>query len=139
MSSVLVDLGDLDAVGIAGEVVAAVRRHAIEAAVDTVATVTAPPGWHRVLVTARRSGHVVLAVRYEPLTSSRLHNVARHLEQRDWQLDEDQAGATRRYPPGTEATVVAFELLAAATLAGAPVDTREVTAIDATGVPVPLL
>jgi hypothetical protein len=132
------DLGDFDAVGIAGEIVAAVRAHAIEHELDVAATVAAPDGWHRVVVTGRRSGHAVLSVRYSELSASRWHNVAHALAARGWDLDDDEEGATLRYPPGTEPSTVAFELLAAATLAGAPSDVRQVTALDSKGDPVPL-
>ncbi len=84
-------------------------------------------------MTARESGHVVVGVRYERLSTSRLKNVAGALAGRGWQLDDDGEGATIRFPPGTYATTPAFELLAAATLSGAPSDVRTVTARDATG------
>jgi hypothetical protein len=132
------DLGDFDAVGVATDVVAAVRGHAIEHGHDVAATVSAPGGWHRVVVTGRPGGHAVLGVRYGELTTSRAHNVARALAARGWDLDDDGDGATRRHPPGTEASTVAFELLAVAALAGAPGDVRQVTARDAQGTPVPL-
>jgi hypothetical protein len=138
MDPVLLDLADFDAVGIAGDIVVAVRRHAIEGEVDVAATVSAPDEWHRVVVTGRRSGHTVLGVRYSGLTASRWNNVARALAGRGWQLDDDDEGATLRFPPGTEPTTVAFELLAAAALAGAPTDTRQVTAVDGNGGPVAL-
>lgn len=135
---VRLDLGDFDAVGVAGDVVVAVRAHAIERGRDVAATVSAPDGWHRVVVTGRPGGHTILGVRYGELTASRWHNVARALAGRGWDLDDDEEGATRRYPPGTEASTVAFELLAVAALAGAPGDVRQVTAVDAGGSPVPL-
>jgi hypothetical protein len=127
------DLADFDAVGILGEVVVALRVHSIEADVDAAATISAPDGWHRVVVTARSSGHVVVGVRYTELSTSRWHNVAEALARRDWQLDEDEEGATIRFPPGTEPTAAAFEVLAALTLAGAPADVRRVTAVDGRG------
>jgi hypothetical protein len=135
---VALDLGDLDAVAVASGIVLAVRRHAIEASVDTAATVSAPEGWHRLVITGRSSGHVVLGVRYHPLTRSRWHNVARALERQGWDLDDDADGSTRRYPPGTDATMVAFDVLAVLTLAGAPSDVRQVTARDGTGAAVAL-
>lgn len=135
---VALDLGDFDAVGVATEIVLALRRHAIEHDTDAAATVAAPPGWQRLVVTARSSGHLVLGVRYSELSRSRWNNVAGALEKRGWDLDEDVEGATRRYPPGTEATTAAFEVLAAATLAGAPADERQVTAVDGRGEPVDL-
>ena len=135
---VTLDLGDFDAVGVAADVIDAVRRHAIESGGDVAATVSAPDGWHRVVVTGRRSGHTVLGVRYSELTRSRRHNVERALAGRSWDLDDDADGATHRFPPGTEASTVAFELLAVVSLGGAPTGFRHVTAIDAQGQPVPL-
>jgi hypothetical protein len=125
---VQLDLDDFDAVGIAADVVDRVRQQAIEGGADVAATVSAPEGWHQVAVTGRRSGHAVLSVRFAALSTSRWHNVERALAGRGgWDPDDDGEGVTRRFPPGTEATVVAFELLAALTLAGAPTDTRTVT------------
>ena len=135
---IVLDLGDFDAVGIAADVVDAVRRHAIESGGDVAATVSAPDGWHKVVVTGRRSGHTVLGVRYSDLTRSRWHNVARAVAERGWDLDDDQEGSTHRFPPGTEASAVAFELLAAVSLGGAPPTLRQVTAVDASGSPIPL-
>ena len=135
----LLDLGDFDAVGIATEIVISLRVHAIEHEVDAAATVAAPAGWHSVVVTARHSGHVVLGVRYGDLSRSRWHNISGALARREWDLDEDEDGATRRFAPGTEATMAAFELLAAVTVAGAPVDGREVTAVDGHGNPMDLV
>lgn len=132
------DVGDFDAVGVATDVVVALRTHAIEHGVDAAATVSAPPGWQRIVVSARPSGHVVVGTRYSDLGRSRWNNLADALERRGWQLDEDGEGATRRYPPGTPASDAAFEALAAVTLAGAPGDVRTVTATDATGAPVDL-
>lgn len=133
-----VDLGDFDAVGVMSGVVLAARSHAIEAGVEVTATISAPDGWHRVVLTARPSGHVVLGIRYTELTPSRVHNVSRALHRRGWQLDEDGDGVTRRFPPGTDASEPAFELLAVVPLAGAPADVRQVRAVDATGAPVVL-
>lgn len=135
---VTLDLGDFDAVGIAADVVDAVRRHAIESGGDVAATVSAPEGWHRVVLTGRRSGHTVLSVRYLDLTRSRRHNVERALAGRGWDLDDDADGATHRFPPGTEASTVAFELLAVVSSAGAPATVRSIAAADATGTDVPL-
>lgn len=132
------DLGDFDAVGVATDVVVALRAHAIEQGVDAAATVDAPAGWQRLVITARSSGHVVLGIRYSALGRSRWNNVAEALERRGWQLDDDGEGATRRYPPGSQASEAAFEALAAAALAGAPSDVRAVTAVDGTGAPVDL-
>ena len=133
-----VDLADFDAVGILGAAVVALRVRSIEADTDAAATIDAPEGWHRVVITARSSGHVVVAVRYTPLSTSRWHNAAEALARRGWQLDEDQEGATMRFPPGTEPTDAAFEALAAATVAGAPADVRTMTAVDGAGAPVDL-
>lgn len=132
------DLGDFDAVGVATDIVVALRAHAIEHGVDAVATVDAPAGWQRIAITARSSGHVVLGTRYSFLGRSRWNNVAEALERRGWQLDEDHEGATRRYPPGSQASEAAFEALAAAALAGAPSDARAITAVDGAGAPVDL-
>lgn len=132
------DLGDFDAVGVATDVVVALRVHAIERDCDAAATVGAPAGYQRLVVTARASGHLVLGVRYSDLGRSRWNNLADALEQRGWQLDDDGEGATRRYPPGSQASDAAFEALAAVTLAGAPSDVRSVTAVDSTGAPVAL-
>jgi hypothetical protein len=132
------DLGDFDAVGVATDIVVALRSHAIEHGVDAAATVSAPSGWQRLVVTARPSGHVVLGIRYSDLSRSRWNNVAGALEKRGWQLDDDAEGATRRYPPGSDPADAAFEALAAATLAGAPADVRTVTAVDGDGTPVDL-
>ena len=56
-----------------------------------------------------------------------------------WDLDDDHEGATFRAPPGTEASAVAFELLAVVSVGGAPTDVRHVTAVDAEGRPVALV
>lgn len=135
---VSVDLGDFDAVGVMSGIVLAVRSHAIEAEADVTATISAPDGWHRVVATARSSGHVVLGIRYTELTPSRRHNVEKALARRGWQPDEDGDGVTRRFPPGTDASDPAFEILSVLPLAGAPADVRRVQATDATGTPVPL-
>jgi hypothetical protein len=118
--------------------VVALRAHAILTGTDALATVTAPPGWHGVKVAARPGGHVVVGVRYTPLTPSRWHNVAAALNTRGWQPDEDDEGATRTFPPGSEPTDAAFEVLATLTAAGAPAGVRQVTAFDGDGSPVPL-
>ena len=57
---------------------------------------------------------------------------------RGWQLDDDGEGATVRFPPGTDATTPAFELLAALTVSGAPNDVRSITATDGTGAAIDL-
>jgi hypothetical protein len=130
---VRIDLSDFDAIGLATELVVTLRSHAIPTGADTVATVDAPEGWQRVRVTARASGHVVLSIRYDDLTPSRLHNVALALDERGWQLDDDDGGATRRFPPGSGPGEAAFELLAAVPLGGAPSGPRDITARDAAG------
>ncbi len=119
--------------GIVSEMVIWLRTHAIASGLDSVATVSAPDRWHRLTITARESGHVVLAVRYTDLSTSRLHNLAGALDQRGWDLDEDAQGATARFPPGSEPTTAAFEILAALTLSGAPSDVRTARAFDADG------
>jgi len=134
----VLDLGDFDAVGVATELIITLRVHAIEHEVDAAARVAAPDGWHQVVVTARHSGHVVIGVRYSDLSRSRWHNISGALERREWDLDDDEDGATKRFPPGTEATMAAFEVLAAITVAGAPVDQREVTAVDGHGTAIDL-
>ncbi len=135
---ITVDPGDFDALGALGAVVVALRTHAVESGIDAAATISAPDGWHRVVVTARGSGHVVVAIRYTHLSTSRWHNVAEAVSRRGWQLDEDREGASVRFPPGTEPSDAAFEALAATSLAGAPGDLRTVTAVDGRGAVVPL-
>jgi hypothetical protein len=135
---VTLDLDDFDALGVAEEIVLALRVHAIEAEVDAVAEVPAPDGYQRVMVTARSSGHMVLSVRFRDLGSSRRNNLMKALIERGWHPDDDADGATRRFPPGSEAADTAFELLATATLAGAPSGLRLVTAVDGHGTPVDL-
>jgi hypothetical protein len=136
--AVAIDPNDFDAVGVMADVVVTLRRHAMEQQSDVVATVSSPPGRHRLKVTARAGGHVVFSVRFDELTNSRRNVIAEALARRDWDLDEDGEGATRRYPPGTEHTTVAFDALAVLTLAGAPGERRTVTALDAGGHPVEL-
>jgi hypothetical protein len=130
----LLDLDDFDAVGIASEVLVSLRVHAIEHHTDAAATVSSPDGWHRLIATARDSGHLVLSARLLDLSTSRFNNVSAALRSRGWDFDEDGEGATVRYPPGTETTTAAFELLAALTLSGAPRGVREITAVDGNGV-----
>lgn len=129
----LLDLADFDAVGIATDVVVAIRSHAIDHSVDTSAELSAPEGWHRVMVNCSATGQTLLRVVFADLTRSRANNVARALGDRDWQVDEDGGGASRRYPPGTEATTVAFDALAALAVGGAPTDIRTVRAHDREG------
>ena len=132
------DPGDFDAVGIVSDVVVALRVHAIEADTDAAATVSAPDGWHKVVLTARSSGHLVVGVRFTDLSTSRWHNVAEALARKGWQLDDDDEGATIRFPPGTGPADAAFEVLAAVGLAGAPGGTRIVTAVDGAGLAIAL-
>jgi len=127
------DPGDFDAVGIVSDVVVALRVHAIEADTDAAATVSAPDGWHRVVLTARSSGHLIVGVRFTDLSTSRWHNVAEALARKGWQLDDDDEGATIRFPPGTGPTDAAFEALAAIAVAGAPTQVRTITAVDGRG------
>ena len=98
-----------------------------------LATITAPEGWHRLVINAKQGGSSVLVVRFNDLSASRLRNVADALVRRGWQLDEDREGATLRQPPGTSATDTAFEVLAAIAAAGAPSTTRTISAIDTDG------
>ena len=96
-----VDPSDFDAVGVLSDAVVNLRAHVMAADADTAATLSAPPGWHHVVVTAKPGGSTVLVVRYGDLTVSRLRNVADALSRRGWQLDEDGEGATLRQAPGT--------------------------------------
>lgn len=137
-AALLVDPSDLDAVGVLGDAVLALRHHALVEGAAAIATVAAPEGWHRVVLTCQPGGHTVVAVRYGDLTRSRANNVGTWLERRGWQVDEDGGGARRRLPPGTDATTVAMDVLAVVTAAGAPADPRTVSAIDADGAPVDL-
>jgi len=129
----LLDLADFDAVGIASDVVVSVRRHAIQSRLDSSATISAPESWHRVMINCSPTGKTLLRVRFTDLTTSRSNNVAKALAERSWQTDEDGDGAALRFPSGVEATTVAFDALAALTLAGAPSDVRSVTASDSEG------
>jgi hypothetical protein len=131
-----IDPGDFDAFGVVGDLVVALRQATLERGVDVVAAISAPPGRHVVRVVARPGGHVVLAVRYDDLTLSRRNVLAEALQGRSWDADEDREGATRRFPPGTEHTAVAFEVLEVLTVGGAPADPRTVTVVDGNGQPV---
>jgi hypothetical protein len=133
IAPLLVDPSDLDAVGVLGDVVLAMRHHALVAGTAAIATVHAPEGWHRVVLTCQPGGHTVVGVRFGDLTRSRANNVGTWLERRGWQVDEDGGGARRRLPPGTDAASVAMDVLAVVTAAGAPSDPRTVTAVDAAG------
>ena len=136
--TVTVDPNDFDAVGVVAEAIVTLRGSAMERQCDVVATISAPPGRHRLKVVARPGGHVVLAVRFDELTNSRRNVIADALTGLGWDLDDDSEGATFRFPPGTEHTTVAFDVLAVLTLGGAPGDRRTMTAVDATGAPVEL-
>lgn len=133
MEPVALDPTDFDAVGVLSEIVVDLRAHVMVHEVDAAATISAPEGWHRVVVNAKGGGSTVVVVRFNELSPSRLRNVADALVRRGWQLDEDREGATVRQPPGTTATDVAFEVLAALTIGGAPTEVRHVTARDANG------
>ena len=132
------DLADFDAVGILTEAIVSLRAHVLIGEVEASASISAPEGWHRLVINAKNGGSSVLVVRFNDLSVSRTKNVADALQRRGWQLDEDREGATSRQAPGTAATDVAFEVLAALTVGGAPSDAREVTAVDATGAAVEL-
>jgi hypothetical protein len=136
--TVTVDPNDFDAVGVVAEAVVSLRGHSMERQCDVVATISAPRGRHQLKVVARPGGHVVLAVRFDDLTNSRRNVIAEALARRGWDLDEDGEGATFRFPPGTEHTTVAFDVLEVLTLGGAPGDRRTMTAVDASGAPAEL-
>ncbi len=130
---VLLDLDDLDAVGVLGEAVVSLRAHVLLGEQEAAITIDAPEGWHRLVINAKHGGSTVLVVRFNDLSVSRTRNVASALHRRGWQLDEDQEGATLRQAPGTTATDVAFEVLSVLGLSGAPRGTRAMRASDATG------
>ena len=136
--AIIIDPGDFDSFGVVADLVLTLRRVAFERAVDIIATVSAPPDRHELHLAARTGGHVVLGVRFDDLTLSRRNVLASALGGRGWDADEDREGFTRRFPPGTEHTAVAFEALEVLTLGGAPPDVRTVSAVDASGAPVPL-
>ena len=136
--TVTVDPNDFDAVGVVAEAIVTMRGAALDQHGDVVATISAPPGRHQLKVVARPGGHVVLVVRFDDLTNSRRNVIADALTRRRWDLDEDDEGATFRFPPGTEHTTVAFDVLGVLTLGGAPADRRTMTAVDGTGAPVDL-
>ena len=137
---VLLDLGDFDAVGIAGHIVAAVRSHAILTGLPATATVAPPDGWHTLRITATRSGIVTLRFRAKELSVSRWSNVFRDMADRGtgWGPDDDHAGMSKVFHPGTDPTDVAFEILAALTVSGAPSDVRQVTLQDVDGTSITL-
>jgi len=132
-ASLHIDPSDFDAVGLLSEAIVSVRAHVLIEEIDASATITAPEGWHRLVINAKQGGSSVLVVRFNDLSASRLRNVADALVRRGWQLDEDREGATLRQPPGTSATDTAFEVLAAIAAAGAPSTTRTISAIDTDG------
>ena len=135
---VVLDLTDPDGVGVLNDVVLALRGQVMDAGSAATATVAAPDGWHRLMLTAMPGGHVVLGVRFAGLTKSRTNNVAEALDRRGWQLDEDGEGATHRHPPGTDAMTIAFESLTMVGVAGSPKTARRITAVDADGTAVPV-
>ena len=133
MADPVIDPEDFDAIGVLSEIVVDLRQHVMVHGTEASATVSAPSGWHPVVLNAKSGGSSVLVVRFATLSASRLRNVADALDGRGWQLDEDREGATLRQPPGTTATDVAFEVLAALGAGGAPKDRRTVGARDADG------
>ncbi len=137
-ASLQIDPSDFDAVGLLSEAIVSVRAHVLIEEIDASATITAPEGWHRLVINAKQGGSSVLVVRFNDLSASRLRNVADALVRRGWQLDEDREGATLRQPPGTSATDTAFEVLAAIAAAGAPSTPRTVSAIDTDGTEIDL-
>jgi len=130
---IVLDLDDFDAVGVLSEAIVSLRAHVLINEQEAAAAIDAPADWHRLVINAKSGGSSVLVIRFNDLSVSRTKNVATALHKRSWQLDEDREGATLRQAPGTTATDVAFEVLAALTVAGAPHGTRRMTATDATG------
>ena len=136
--ALLIDLDDFDAVGLLSEAVVSLRAHVLINELEAAAVIDAPAQWHRLVLNAKSGGSSVLVIRFNELSVSRTKNVATALHKRGWQLDEDREGATLRQAPGTTATDVAFEVLAALTVGGAPHGSREMTASDASGAVVEL-
>lgn len=132
-SSQKVDIGDFDAVGAFSDLFITLREKVMMSDSESSAVISAPAGWHGVVVTAKPGGSTVLICRFNNLSLSRLRNVADALVRRGWLLDEDREGATLRMAPGTTTTDVAFEVLAALGTAGAPSGEREVVLRDARG------
>ena len=132
-AAVVIDPTDFDAVGILTEAIVSLRAHVLIKEVDASATVSAPEGWHPLVINAKQGGSSVLIVRFNELSASRLRNVADALSKRGWHLDEDRQGATLRQPPGTMATDSAFEVLSAIGIGGAPSTTRTLEARDGNG------
>jgi hypothetical protein len=135
---VVIDPTDFDAVGVLTEAIVSLRAHVLIREVDASATVSAPEGWHPLVINAKQGGSSVLIIRFNELSASRLRNVADALSKRGWHLDEDRQGATLRQPPGTTATDSAFEVLSAIGIGGAPTDSRTVVARDGNGTEVDL-
>jgi hypothetical protein len=131
--AVVIDPTDFDAVGVLTEAIVSLRAHVMVNEIDASATVSAPEGWHPLVINAKQGGSSVLIVRFNDLSASRLRNVADGLSKRGWQLDEDREGATLRQPPGTTATDSAFEVLAAIGIGGAPNSSRNLVARDGNG------
>lgn len=127
---VVIDPTDFDAVGVLTEAIVSLRAHVLINEVDASATVSAPEGWHRLVINAKQGGSSVLIVRFNELSASRLRNVADALGKRGWHLDEDREGAALRQPPGTTATDSAFEVLSAIGIGGAPTSPRTLAARD---------
>jgi hypothetical protein len=131
--AVVIDPTDFDAVSVLTEAIVSLRAHVMVNEIDASATVSAPEGWHPLVINAKQGGSSVLIVRFNDLSASRLRNVADGLSKRGWQLDEDREGATLRQPPGTTATDSAFEVLAAIGIGGAPNSSRNLVARDGNG------
>jgi hypothetical protein len=135
---IVLDLDDFDAVGVLSEAIVSLRAHVLIYEQEAAATIDSPADWHRLVINAKSGGSSVLVIRFNDLSVSRTKNVATALHKRGWQLDEDREGATLRQAPGTTTTDVAFEVLAALTVGGAPHGTRNMSATDATGTAVEL-
>lgn len=130
-SDLVIDPSDFDAIGLLTDAIVSLRAHVMVNEIDASATVTAPEGWHSLVINAKQGGSSVLVVRFNELSNSRLRNVADALSKRGWQLDEDREGATLRQPPGTSATDSAFEVLSSIGVGGAPNSPRTLVARDA--------
>ena len=124
-TAVVIDPTDFDAVGILTEAIVSLRAHVLIREVDASARVSAPEGWHPLVINAKQGGSSILIVRFNELSASRLRNVADALSKRGWHLDEDRQGAT--------ATESAFEVLSAIGIGGAPSTTRTLEARDGNG------
>lgn len=131
--AVVIDPTDFDAVGVLTEAIVSLRAHVLINEIDAAVTVSAPEGWHPLVINAKQGGSSVLVVRFNELSASRLRNVADALSKRGWQLDEDREGATLRQPPGTTATDTAFEVLSVIGTGGAPTRPRTLVARDGNG------